>query len=258
MAVRVSDATIGCTHDREPKPSARADRRSGRRLARGSARAPSADRRRGLGRAGGARGGVHLPPTRRDRTLPRRRGEAVPATETHRRGWGALANRVACGGRPRAKGRHARERARAHLRHPALALGARPREAVAGALTFRGPQDGPALSALLEKTTAGAVHRIAFAVPAGASWPLPLYELAILTAEYMSAHGTRGVEIFLVTPEDRPLSLFGLRTSAAGFSASPTSTPPATSASSRSSKEGPPRSKRTPPPRRSRPTRARP
>jgi len=90
-----------------------------------------------------------------------------------------------------------------------LALGARPHEAVAGALTFRGPQDGPALSALLEKTTAGAIHRIAFAVPTGASWPLPLYELAILTAEYASAHGTRGVEIFLVTPEDDPLSLFG-------------------------------------------------
>jgi sulfide:quinone oxidoreductase len=90
-----------------------------------------------------------------------------------------------------------------------LALGARPREAVAGALTFRGPQDGPALTALLEKTTAGEIHRIAFAVPAGASWPLPMYELAILTAEYMTAHGTRGVEIFLLTPEDHPLSLFG-------------------------------------------------
>jgi len=90
-----------------------------------------------------------------------------------------------------------------------LALGARPREAVAGALTFRGPQDGPALSALLEKTTAGEIHRIAFAVPTGASWPLPLYELALLTAEYMSAHGTRGVEILLATPEDHPLSLFG-------------------------------------------------
>lgn len=90
-----------------------------------------------------------------------------------------------------------------------LALGARPREAVTGALTFRGPQDGPAVSALLDKTTAGEIHRIAFAVPTCASWPLPLYELAILTAEYMTAHGTRGVEILLVTPEDHPLSLFG-------------------------------------------------
>jgi sulfide:quinone oxidoreductase len=90
-----------------------------------------------------------------------------------------------------------------------LALGARPREAVTGALTFRGPQDGPALSALLDKTTAGEIHRIAFAVPTGASWPLPLYELAILTADYMTAHGTRGVEIVFVTPEDHPLALFG-------------------------------------------------
>jgi sulfide:quinone oxidoreductase len=90
-----------------------------------------------------------------------------------------------------------------------LALGARPREAVAGALTFRGPQDSPALAALLGKITAGDVHRIAFAIPAGASWPLPLYELAILTAEYMAAHNTRNVEIILVTPEDHPLALFG-------------------------------------------------
>ena len=90
-----------------------------------------------------------------------------------------------------------------------LALGARPREAIAGALTFRGPQDGPALSALLDQTTAGEVHRIAFAVPTGASWPLPLYELALMTAEYMAAHGTRGVEILFLTPEDHPLALFG-------------------------------------------------
>jgi sulfide:quinone oxidoreductase len=90
-----------------------------------------------------------------------------------------------------------------------LALGARPREAIAGALTFRGPQDGPALSALLDKMTAGEIRRIAFAVPTGASWPLPLYELALLTAEYMAAHGTRGVEILFVTPEDHPLALFG-------------------------------------------------
>jgi NADPH-dependent 2,4-dienoyl-CoA reductase/sulfur reductase-like enzyme len=49
-----------------------------------------------------------------------------------------------------------------------LALGARPSDAVTGALTFRGPQDGPALSALLDKTTADEIHRIAFAVPTGA------------------------------------------------------------------------------------------
>jgi sulfide:quinone oxidoreductase len=90
-----------------------------------------------------------------------------------------------------------------------LSLGARRREAVTGALTFRGPQDSAALAALLDKITAGEARRIAFAVPAGASWPLPLYELAILTTDYVAAHGTRDVEITLVTPEDRPLALFG-------------------------------------------------
>jgi sulfide:quinone oxidoreductase len=90
-----------------------------------------------------------------------------------------------------------------------LALGTRPREVVAGALTFRGPQDGPALAGLLEKLTAGEIRHVAFAVPAGVTWPLPLYELAILTAEYASAHATRGIESVLVTPEDHPLSLFG-------------------------------------------------
>ena len=94
-----------------------------------------------------------------------------------------------------------------------LALGARPRDAVVGALTFRGPQDGPALSALLERATAGTLQRIAFVVPAGVSWPLPLYELALLTAGYLSDRGTRGVEIVIVTPEERPLSVFGAQAS---------------------------------------------
>jgi sulfide:quinone oxidoreductase len=90
-----------------------------------------------------------------------------------------------------------------------LALGARPREAVPGALTFRGPQDTRALLALLDRITGGELRRIAFAMPAAASWPLPLYELAIMTAEYVTAHATRNVEITLVTPEDHPLALFG-------------------------------------------------
>jgi len=90
-----------------------------------------------------------------------------------------------------------------------LALGARPSEAVADALTFRGAQDGPALSALLDRMTAGEIRRIAFAVPSGSAWPLPLYELALLTAAHAVDHGTRNVEILLVTPEDRPLGLFG-------------------------------------------------
>jgi len=59
------------------------------------------------------------------------------------------------------------------------------------------------------------MKRIAFVVPAGVSWPLPLYELALLTAGYLSDRGTRGVEITIVTPEERPLGLFGSAASGA-------------------------------------------
>ena len=96
-----------------------------------------------------------------------------------------------------------------------LTLGARPREAVAGALTFRGSEDGPALSALLDRATGGDLRRIVFAVPAATTWPLPLYELALLTAGYLTDHGTRGVDVLLVTPEERPLALFGSEASEA-------------------------------------------
>jgi sulfide:quinone oxidoreductase len=96
-----------------------------------------------------------------------------------------------------------------------VALGARAREVVPGALTFRGPQDGPALAALLEDVVDGRVRRLAFAVPAGATWPLPLHELALLTETYLADRGTMEVELVLVTPEEAPLAMFGREVSEA-------------------------------------------
>jgi len=96
-----------------------------------------------------------------------------------------------------------------------LALGARPRVAVEGALTFAGPQSVGALAGLLDEAVAGDVRSIAFAVPAGVSWPLPLYELALLTGTHLANHGTRAVELTVVTPEEAPLALFGLDASEA-------------------------------------------
>src|SRR6266540_1626122 len=96
-----------------------------------------------------------------------------------------------------------------------LALGAVAREALAGPLTFRGPEDGPALAALLERGVEGQLRSLAFALPAGVTWPLPLYELALLTWTYFTERGTMGVELTLVTPEEAPLGLFGARASEA-------------------------------------------
>jgi sulfide:quinone oxidoreductase len=49
---------------------------------------------------------------------------------------------------------------------------------------------------------------IAFAAPAGCSWPLPLYELALLSAAELRDRGAT-TEVRLVTPEEAPLGLFG-------------------------------------------------
>ena len=96
-----------------------------------------------------------------------------------------------------------------------LALGAVPRSALPGALTFRGPQDGSALAALLERAVVGDLRSLVFALPAGVTWPLPLYELALLTWTYLSERGTTGIELSLVTPEEAPLAVFGAKASEA-------------------------------------------
>lgn len=89
-----------------------------------------------------------------------------------------------------------------------IACGARTEEAIPGALTFKEPQDVGRFGELIEQIESGRVKRVAFAVPAGVSWPLPLYELTLLTARRVRSSALR-VEITLVTPERGPLALFG-------------------------------------------------
>jgi sulfide:quinone oxidoreductase len=97
------------------------------------------------------------------------------------------------------------------LRYDALllALGARPVSAVPGALTFRGPGDEESLAAVLHDARAGQIENLVFALPAGSSWPLPLYELALLSAVHLADAGASSVQLSLVTNEERPLQLFG-------------------------------------------------
>jgi len=89
-----------------------------------------------------------------------------------------------------------------------LALGARPVEAVRGALTFRGPQDTGRVAAIVERLRDGTLRRLAFVVPRGTSWALPLYELALQTAAAVRGAGAEA-ELVLVTPEPAPLAAFG-------------------------------------------------
>ena len=91
-----------------------------------------------------------------------------------------------------------------------VAVGALPIPALAEALTFRGPSDTNRIRALLRDLQTGSVKKVAFAVPWGAGWSMPLYELALMTARHVRERSDSGdVEISLVTPEDQPLQLFG-------------------------------------------------
>jgi sulfide:quinone oxidoreductase len=90
-----------------------------------------------------------------------------------------------------------------------LAVGAIAAEPLPGALTFRGRSDVPGLRELLAELVAGAARSVAIALPSARMWPLPAYELAMMTAAHLREHGAGGVEVSLVTPEEEPLELFG-------------------------------------------------
>jgi sulfide:quinone oxidoreductase len=74
------------------------------------------------------------------------------------------------------------------------------------AFGFAGTEDR--MHGLIQDVEDGYVKRLAFVVPPGASWPLPLYELALMTAERAFDMCVE-VEITLVTPEVSPLAMFG-------------------------------------------------
>ncbi len=98
-----------------------------------------------------------------------------------------------------------------------LAPGARAEVALEDAFTFFADTDADGLQWIVRELEEGAVRSIAFVVPPGAGWPLPLYELALLTARRAWAIGADDVALTLVTPEEGPLAVFrGTGSSAVG------------------------------------------
>jgi sulfide:quinone oxidoreductase len=98
-----------------------------------------------------------------------------------------------------------------------LALGAHPEREwhSRDVLTYHGGRDSPNYRLLLHQLIQERVSKLAFVKPVGPSWPLPLYDLALLTATNCAAHGRSGVELSLITPEEEPLGIFGKTASAA-------------------------------------------
>jgi sulfide:quinone oxidoreductase len=94
-----------------------------------------------------------------------------------------------------------------------LAMGARPRAAWEHVVTFTGSRDAEAVRSIVREIESGEVERVAFVVPPGTTWPLPLYELALLTARRAATAGVHP-ELAVYTPEKEPLAVFGREASA--------------------------------------------
>jgi sulfide:quinone oxidoreductase len=94
-----------------------------------------------------------------------------------------------------------------------VAVGASARPAFEHALTFGA--DFLALNGLLAELEQGHSRRVAFVVPKACTWPLPLYELALMTADEVWGMSMGDVQLHLVTPEVAPLDIFGPEASAA-------------------------------------------
>ena len=90
-----------------------------------------------------------------------------------------------------------------------IATGARREEPFDYATTFRGQEDSERLEGLIQDLEGEYARRIAFVVPSGVTWTLPLYELALLTAQRAHEMSLAGVELYFVTPEETPLAVFG-------------------------------------------------
>ncbi|MGI8622172.1 MAG: FAD-dependent oxidoreductase [Solirubrobacteraceae bacterium] len=90
-----------------------------------------------------------------------------------------------------------------------VATGAQGRKSIERALTFGGPDEAEAMHGLIHDVEGGHLHSIVFLAPPGASWTLPIYELALQTAERAQEMSLDGVTVTVVSSERRPLDVFG-------------------------------------------------
>jgi sulfide:quinone oxidoreductase len=94
-----------------------------------------------------------------------------------------------------------------------VCVGGRFRPALERARTFPSPTEPLRINELLK--AGDGRRRIAFVVPSGVTWALPIYELALMTQRRALVLRLDDVELTIVTPEQTPLAVFGPAASAA-------------------------------------------
>jgi sulfide:quinone oxidoreductase len=103
------------------------------------------------------------------------------------------------------------------LRYDALvvAVGAGSEPALPRVMTWTPENDAEVYGGLLLDIEEGYSKRVAFVVPVGVAWPLPAYELALMTAWQADSMGRDDLEMTIYTHEGAPLEIFGSVASAA-------------------------------------------
>ncbi|WP_445148697.1 NAD(P)/FAD-dependent oxidoreductase [Baekduia sp. Peel2402] len=90
-----------------------------------------------------------------------------------------------------------------------VAVGAESASAFPGARTWTPETDAEVFGGLLRDLEEGYTKSVAFVVPPANTWPLPAYELALMTAWDARGMGIDDVKITIYTPEASPLANFG-------------------------------------------------
>ncbi len=104
----------------------------------------------------------------------------------------------------------------AELRYDALviAVGAVARPRYEHALTIDDRRLEETMHGLVQDIEGAYVHELAFVIPPRMGWPLPIYELALMSAGRAFDMSVK-LDVTIVTPEDRPLAIFGTTASEA-------------------------------------------
>jgi sulfide:quinone oxidoreductase len=90
-----------------------------------------------------------------------------------------------------------------------ICVGARQVAAYERAVTFRPSGEPLRIEEVLRAAAESEPRRIAFVAPPGATWPLPIYELALMARRRAEELELPDLECVVVTPEQAPLIMFG-------------------------------------------------
>jgi sulfide:quinone oxidoreductase len=98
---------------------------------------------------------------------------------------------------------------RLHYDALVVAIGAGSAPAFERALTWTPESDDEVYGGLLRDVEEGYTKHVAFVIPPDVAWPLPAYELALMTAWDARGMSMDDVQITVYTPERAPLEIFG-------------------------------------------------